>query len=264
MPPLFVDQLNNEIQIDSVPKRIVSLVPSQTELLHDLGLGQEVVGITRFCIHPSTWRTTKAIIGGTKNFNFDAIDRLQPDLIIGNKEENYEQGIEQLRSKYPVWMSDIVTLNDSYSMIHSLGRVTGKTARATELIENISQGFSQSNLFNGEKVLYLIWREPWMAAGKGTFIDSVMKAVGFSNVVEKERYPELDLMILSTQRPTFVFLSSEPYPFRDKHIAEVQQLFPTSKVVLVDGEMFSWYGSRLVHAPTYFQSLHTQLKSDTL
>lgn len=263
MSQYFIDQLKNEIRIDSTPKRIVSLVPSQTELLFDLGLDQEVVAITKFCIYPPSWRKSKAIIGGTKNFNFEMIDQLQPDLIIGNKEENYEEGIEQLRSKYPVWMSDIVTLHDSYSMIHSLGEITGKTASAIELIEKISQGFSQSVLFNGEKVLYLIWREPWMAAGKETFIDTVMGAVGFCNVVEEVRYPELDLRLLRTLQPTFVFLSSEPYPFRDKHIAEVQQHFPTSKIVLVDGELFSWYGSRMVHAPTYFHNLQAQLKSYT-
>lgn len=263
MPPLFTDQLKDKISIGAYPKRIISLVPSQTELLFDLGLDTEVVGITKFCIHPPDWRKSKTSIGGTKNFNFDAIDRLQPDLIIGNKEENYEEGIERLRRQYPVWMSDIVTLNDSYSMIRSLGEITGKTGRAAELIEKIAQGFSQSYLFDGEKVLYLIWREPWMAAGKGTFINTVMEAVGFSNVMEEVRYPDLRLDLLKVLQPTFVFLSSEPYPFRHKHIEEVQELFPKAKIVLVDGELFSWYGSRLRHAPAYFRSLHTQLKSNT-
>lgn len=261
MSAIFVDQLKTEVLIDTYPQRIVSLVPSQTELLFDLGLNKEVVGITKFCIHPPSWRKDKTIIGGTKNFNFEVIDRLQPDLIIGNKEENYEEGIARLRSGYPVWMSDIVTLNDSYSMIHSLGKIIGKTTNATVLIEKISQGFLQSTMFNGEKVLYLIWKEPWMAAGKETFINTVMETAGFCNVIDEIRYPELDLALLSTLQPTFVFLSSEPYPFKKKHIEEVQQFFPTSKIVLVDGELFSWYGSRLRHAPTYFQKLHLQLKS---
>ena len=95
------------IELKSAPRRIVSLVPSQTELLYDLGLEDRVVGITKFCVHPDYWRKTKKIIGGTKNFDFDTIRSLQPDLILGNKEENYQQGIAELKKEFPVWMSDI-------------------------------------------------------------------------------------------------------------------------------------------------------------
>ena len=116
----FIDHLGKQISISFPPKRIISLVPSQTELLADLGLEDRIVGITKFCIHPEPWQKTKTIVGGTKKFRFDVIDSLKPDLIIGNKEENYQGGIEQLKSQYPVWMSDIVTLKDAFAMIREI------------------------------------------------------------------------------------------------------------------------------------------------
>lgn len=259
----FIDQLGFEVALPYRPQRIVSLVPSQTELLFELGLDKEVVGITKFCTHPALWSKTKSIIGGTKNFHFDLIDQLQPDLILGNKEENYEEGIELLKKKYPVWMSDIVALEDSYSMIQALGQITGTSAKAGELLQKIKTGFSTLIHFNKTTVLYLIWREPWMAAGNETFINSILQSVGLVNRVQENRYPQLNPEILKTLSPDLVFLSSEPYPFRDKHIAEVKQLLPTAKVVLVDGEMFSWYGSRLILAPAYFRQLQAQLKTNT-
>src|SRR6267154_5849608 len=120
------DQLGSSVAFNFPPQRIISLVPSQTELLFDLGLGEQVVGITKFCIHPKDWSTVKTKIGGTKKFQFDTIDALQPDLILGNKEENYEAGIHLLAAKYPVWMSDIASWESAMEMILSLGDLTGK------------------------------------------------------------------------------------------------------------------------------------------
>ena len=138
----FFDQLGNEVSYQYPPKRIISLVPSQTELLADLGLEQQVVGITKFCVHPSRWRRTKTIIGGTKNFQFDIIDALKPDLIIGNKEENYIDGIARLKQQYPVWLSDIVTLHDAYSMITSLGAMTDTETQANLIAYDIAGAYA--------------------------------------------------------------------------------------------------------------------------
>lgn len=262
MPNSFTDQLGNQINLSTPPRRIISLVPSQTELLFDLGLEKEVVGITKFCIHPEKWRKEKTIVGGTKNFDFDVIAKLQPDLIIGNKEENYLEGIKQLQQSYPVWMSDITTVADSFAMIHAIGLLTQRASKAEELNANIQQGFSQSLLFNKEKVLYLIWRDPWMAAGKDTFINTLLEAIGLVNSVTDTRYPHMSVEELQNLQPDFVFLSSEPYPFKKKHLTECQHFFPKATVVLVNGEMFSWYGSRLLLAPSYFQHLHKQLKAN--
>jgi ABC-type Fe3+-hydroxamate transport system substrate-binding protein len=259
--PHFTDQLQNSIFLPEKPRRIVSLVPSQTELLFDLGLENEVVGVTKFCIHPAEKVKTKTKIGGTKNFNFETIDALQPDLIIGNKEENYQEGIEQLAEKYPVWMSDIFTLEDALNMIRKIGELTGTAQNATKIAGKIEAGFT--NLVKPEQEIsaaYFIWKNPYMAVGCNTFINNILQRCGFRNVFENEtRYPEISIEMLQESKPEVILLSSEPYPFKEKHLQEFQEILPEAKVMIVDGEMFSWYGSRLLQAPAYFQQLTSEL-----
>lgn len=252
----FTDQCGNNITLPNPPRRIVSLVPSQTELLCDLGLDIEIVGITRFCIHPAHWRFQKTIVGGTKKFRFEVIDRLQPDLIIGNKEENDKESIEVLAERYPIWVSDIVTLSDAYAMIRSVGDMTNRADKATQIIHSIEEAFRSLKKRPAKKVLYLIWKNPWMGVGAKTFIHSMLETMGFQNVLlHKPRYPELSNEEMIALAPEVILLSSEPYPFKEKHQEELQALFPMSKIMLVDGEMFSWYGSRLIQAPAYFNRL---------
>lgn len=251
----FLDQLDNVIEIPFPPRRIVSLVPSQTELLADLGLDREIVGITKYCVHPPAWTEPKTVIGGTKNFDLDAIHELRPDLVIGNKEENHEPGITALRRHYPVWMSYIVTFGDVLAMINSLGSITDRKWEAERVILDIQESFDQLRTFDGQTVLYLIWRKPWMAAGTHTFINTMLNTLQLHNVVSTPRYPVLTAEAVAALQPAYIFLSSEPYPFGEKHLSELQAICPTSKIMLVDGEMFSWYGSRLIHAPAYFNTL---------
>lgn len=250
----FTDHLNRTIFLPKPPERIISLVPSQTELLVDLGLEDRIVGATKFCVHPRHLRKSKTIVGGTKNYRFDVIDSLKPDLIIGNKEENDQEGIEKLAGKYPVWMSDIFDLKDSLRMISDLGKITRAEAKSAEVISQIEKSFAQPTAKKGTCV-YLIWENPKMAAGKNTFIDSMLSVAGFENLVEKLRYPEITDEMLIKLSPDFLLLSSEPFPFKEKHIKTFQALLPSSKIILVDGELFSWYGSRLLHAAEYFKGL---------
>ncbi len=239
-----------------VPQRIVSLVPSQTELLFDLGLGARVVGVTKFCIHPAGAVSGVTKVGGTKQFRFDVIDRLQPDLVLCNKEENYREGIERLAAQYPVWMSDIYTLADALSMICTVGELTDTSVKAASLAEIIHNGFAGMVPAPPVRVAYFIWRNPWMVAGSQTFIDALLKHCGLTNVFgHLPRYPAVNETQLREARPDCLLLSSEPYPFGEKHREELQHLCPGSKVLLVDGEMFSWYGSRLVQSPAYLTSL---------
>lgn len=250
----FTDHLDRTIFLPKPPERIISLVPSQTELLVDLGLEEKLVGVTKFCVHPRHLRKSKTIIGGTKNYRFDVIDSLKPDLIIGNKEENDQEGIQKLAGKYPVWMSDIFDLKDSHRMISDLGELTGTEGKAAEVIFQIEKSFAQPIAKKGTCV-YLIWENPKMAAGKNTFIDSMLSVAGFENLVEQFRYPEIIEETLINLSPDYLLLSSEPFPFKEKHINIFQKLLPSSKIKLVDGELFSWYGTRLLHAADYFMCL---------
>ncbi|HVW13135.1 MAG TPA: helical backbone metal receptor [Mucilaginibacter sp.] len=252
--------MNRSIDLPYVPRRIVSLVPSQTELLFDLGLDEEVIGITKFCIHPTGKVKRKVKIGGTKQLDINLIKKLNPDLVIGNKEENERGQIEELMQHFPFWMSDISDLDHALDMIRKVGDVAGRKAEATILANNISQQFNNLDIHrSGERVAYFIWRKPYMVAGQGTFINGMLGRCGFVNAFDIQRYPQLTPEEITTASADIVLLSSEPYPFGDKHIPEFESLFPHAKIKLVDGEMFSWYGSRLLRAPAYFRELISQL-----
>ncbi|MEJ2901558.1 helical backbone metal receptor [Pedobacter panaciterrae] len=260
----FTDQLNREILINYPPKRIVSLVPSQTELLLELGLDQEIIGLTKFCIHPIEKFAERTKIGGTKKLNIQLIRDLNPDLIIGNKEENEQSQIEELMEDYPVWMSDIYTLEDAKKTIAQIGELVDRQPEASYLNHLISAGFNDLQTLavqNGinKKVAYLIWKKPYMLAGRDTFIDNILALNGLSNVIKEKRYPEIELNELAKLKPDLIFLSSEPYPFKEAHLEEIRAVVPEAKVMLVDGEMFSWYGSRLVKAVQYLFQLQKEL-----
>lgn len=249
------DQLGNEIKLSYPPQRIISLVPSQTELLYDLGLDKEVVGITKFCEHPAIWHKTKIKVGGTKKLKMEVIDSLRPDLIIGNKEENDKDSIEILQHKYPLWISDIVTLEDALWMINAVGDLTNTFNNSKTLTTQIISSFTQIR-HHKARVLYLIWRNPWMGVGSGTFIHSMLELMGLTNVLENQmRYPELMASQIQALNPDHVFLSSEPFPFQEKHVKELRRILPNTQMSLVDGQFFSWYGSRLVKSPGYFNNL---------
>ena len=257
MSRMITDMTGRQVLLPEHPKRIVSLVPSQTELLYDLGLDEEVVGITKFCIHPDSWFRSKRRVGGTKTVHRHIIDELQPDLIIANKEENTREQIEELASVYPVWISDITTVDHALQMIEQVGIITGRGAAAGELVGTISSGFAGLPAASKRaRVAYYIWKDPWMCAGGDTFISDVIARMGWLNVCEHlPRYPDVNLQDLQALRPDLVLLSSEPYPFKDKHIAEIAAAVPDAEVKLVDGEMFSWYGSRMRHAIPYLTIL---------
>lgn len=252
--------MQRTVEINSTVSRIVSLVPSQTELLVDLGLRDKLVGITKFCVHPKVLKKEVQLIGGTKNVKVDLVKTLDPDLVIGNKEENNQTDIEALEEILPTWMSDIFNLHDALEMIRKLGEITGTSEKAEEIVSKIRENFSRlENLKKTDKtVLYLIWKNPYIAVGPNTFIDTMITTLGFENVMQTERYPEVEMTDLN---PDLIFLSSEPFPFKEKHMEELQNQFPAGKVVLVDGEYFSWYGSRLVHAPAYFEDLLNQIEA---
>ena len=250
------DQIGHLVEFKQTPKRIISLVPSQTELLYDLGLDTEVIGITKFCIHPQKWKKNKIIIGGTKNIHHDKIAQLKPDLIIANKEENTKEDIQKLQEDYQVYTSDIFTVQESFKMMEDLGQLLNKQKDALSLIQAIKTSFKSLNQTTNKTVAYIIWQNPYMLAGKRTFIQSMLELAGFNNILKSDesRYPEVVLDELRKLNPDFIFLSSEPFPFRQKHLLEIENQTQI-KTVLVDGEMFSWYGSRMLKFSDYIRRL---------
>lgn len=249
--------MGRSISVSARPLCIISLVPSQTELLYHLGLNDRVCGITKFCVHPGEWFRSKTRVGGTKNVNFERIKELHPDLIIANKEENDQAQIEALAKDYPVWISDIKNMRDALAMIQQVGALVNNKPKAAELIQTITKGFTDiKRAITPTRVAYFIWRNPWMCAGGDTFISNMIENMGWVNVLKDvPRYPEVTLQQIVTLQPQLVLLSSEPYPFKDQHIAEIKAVLPNARVQLVDGEMFSWYGSRLIQASRYLGEL---------
>lgn len=239
--------------------RIISLVPSQTELLAYLGLQEEVVGITKFCIRPGDWYRNKTRVGGTKNIHFDIVNQISPDLIIANKEENVKEQVEVLAEKYDVWITDVNNFSDAVTMIEDIGNLTGKQDKANELTGELRHGFQQLKAKYSTKrkipAAYFIWKNPYMVAGGDTFINDMMNYCGLENVfADQSRYPEIKLDELKNGVTEMILLSSEPYPFEEKHIDEMRGDLPGIKIILADGEMFSWYGSRLLKSVEYFNS----------
>jgi ABC-type Fe3+-hydroxamate transport system substrate-binding protein len=238
-----VDQMGRTVAVPDIPKKIISLVPSQTELLYDLDLAEHIVGQTVFCIYPQEHFKSVTKVGGTKKLNIQAIRDLQPDLIIGNKEENELSQIQE--------------------MIRQIGIVVSKQDKAEALVQKIEAGFNKIKSIQTKslKVLYFIWRKPYMVAGRNTFINDMLKYCGLENAITERnsRYPEIDAENISSLKPDVIFLSSEPYPFKEKHIEEITHLCPSAKIRIVDGEMFTWYGSRLVNSPDYFHNMINSL-----
>lgn len=261
----FQDQLGTVHSFTTTPKRIVSLVPSQTELLYDLGLEEELVGITKFCVHPIHLKATKKIVGGTKQVNFDKIQELQPDIIIANKEENTKEIVEELSQICPVWITNIVTMEDNLQMISDFGKLFNKRTTAQKWIDKINFAYLDFQQYSKDKPIrkaaYFIWANPYMVAGKDTFINEMLQLNHFQNIYEaKGRYPEIELeKIRQEGDPEIVLLSSEPFPFKDYHAFEIGRGTHHAKTIFVDGEMFSWYGSRILKSFDYFKKLHEQL-----
>ncbi|NRT11205.1 ABC transporter substrate-binding protein [Flavobacterium sp. 14A] len=266
MKPLFLqDQFGTAHIFEGSPQRIISLVPSQTELLYDLGLEARIVGITKFCVHPYHFKSTIKSVGGTKKVNYRKIKELQPDIIICNKEENTQEMVERLREICPVWVTDIITVEDNFQMITDFGQLFNARTEARKWNDKLA--FALSNFKNFiqdvpvKKVAYFIWKKPYMVAGANNFINELLKLNHFENIYStKGRYPEVAIEDIVTEGdPDYIFLSSEPFPFKKEDGYEISNYTVKAQTVLVDGEMFSWYGSRLLKAFEYFKMLHSNL-----
>lgn len=253
---LFTDQMGREVTFSFPPQRIISLVPSQTEFLLDIKA--PIVGRTKFCVHPGNKVKKIPVVGGTKNFRFGEIRKLQPDLIIGNKEENYREGITELWKEFPVWMSDIHTLDDAYEMMSSLGQITDRTGQAHPILSDCKAIMKVIRNTRVGKVVYLIWQNPWIAVGRKTFINSMLSHLGYENAVVSNRYPELSVEEITKLKPDYILFSSEPFPFNQTHLNLAKNRWEDANCQLVNGELFSWYGSRLRKWRETTENSHTE------
>jgi len=258
----FFDQMGHKVFLEETPKRIISLVPSQTDLLYYLEVPP--IAQTIFCIKPELEFKKATKIGGTKKLHLDKIRALNPDLIIGNKEENNQDQIEILRKEFPVWMSDIYTIENSLEMINAIGEMLDIRKKSEVLVEEISEKLSsiKAQSYSPQSFCYVIWKDPIMAVGKNSFINSMLELVGFTNILTppSERYPVLNREEILGLKPDVVLLSSEPFPFTSSHIDEFESLFPDSTVKLVDGESCSWYGSYMLNGLNYLQNFRQPLE----
>ena len=264
---IFHDQLDRKIELGKSPLRIVSLVPSQTELLVDLGLREEIVGVTKFCVHPKELRKEKRVVGGTKKVHLERIKRLRPDIILCNKEENTEEMVQELEKIAPVHISDVQTIDDALQLILQYGEIFRKTEEAVKISAEIKQQrddfVKDASLLLKKRVAYFIWKKPYMVAGRDTFINHLLELNQLENIFldQESRYPEIDTDDLKNKEVDLILLSSEPFPFGEKHKLEFQKMGDRCDVYLVDGEYFSWYGSRLLAAFAYFRGLQSKFWS---
>lgn len=262
---IYKDSLNREISISKTPQRIISLVPSLTELLHDMGLERQIVGVTKYCVHPVHYQHTKKLVGGTKKVKYQVIKDLKPDFILCSKEENTKEMVTELESIAPVYVSDVNTFEEALALIEQLGLVLNRRTKSQHIIDKINfrlQQF-QSSIKNIRirKVAYFIWANPWMVAGSETFIDDMLRICRFENAyATKERYPEINIAQMQLhEKPDLLMFSSEPYSFKDEDVYEVLRSNRKILTIYVDGQYFSWYGSRLIKAFDHFKQIHEKI-----
>ena len=241
--------------------RIISLVPSITETLFDFGLSEsEIVGRTKFCIHPKEKVNLIPIVGGTKNIHIEKIQSLEPDLIIANKEENVKEQIEELMLSHQVWLTEIDTLEDNQKFIEELGRRLNKKKTAEFWQNKIETALDIAPTKSNITYTYLIWKNPYMTIGQDTFIHHMLSKLGLVNTHQHlKRYPEISWQDMESS--DVILLSTEPFPFQEKHIEELRIHFPNKKILIVDGEAFSWYGSHIAQCKQQYLSLLNQLNN---
>lgn len=256
---IFHDQMGRKVDITGSPQKIVSLVPPITELLFDLGLGDKLVGRTKFCIHPKGKVDKVPSIGGVMGLNYHRIEESKPDLILASREENGKQEINEIAKLLPVWVSDVRNLADALEMIQIIGTICGVEEKAKEIAEKIETEFEKLSEIPEEVInaVYLIWKNPLYTVGGDNFTNDMLKRVGIRNVFEdkNEAYPIVTGKEIRDRKPDYIFLPSEPYPFTKDDVQEFRGKFPKVEIKQVDGEYFSWYGSHLLKAPSYFKQL---------
>jgi ABC-type Fe3+-hydroxamate transport system substrate-binding protein len=259
MPPR-VDASGVAVELARPPRRIVSLVPSTTELLCTLGLGDALAGVTVYCVEPRDVVRDKTRIGGEKNPDLEKIRALDPDLVIANIEENRREDIDRLRAwSIPVWVAYPRTVAEGIAFIGELGALTGAEVAARALLRELEPLHDRVRKACAGRppvaVFYPIWRGPYMTINGNTYIHDMLRVCGGRNIFadRAERYPTVTLDEVAARRPEVILLPDEPFRFRRAHVADFDA-YPDMPAVrggrihLVDGKPFSWHGPRIAEA----------------
>jgi ABC-type Fe3+-hydroxamate transport system substrate-binding protein len=240
--------------------RIVSLVPSWTEYLVDLGLENQIVGRTKFCVRPHEKVQKIEKIGGTKNLNIQKIKRLKPDLIIANIEENDRDQVEECQQFSEIILTDVRSIESALRECERIGIAVGCAEKGAHWVQQIEAAWGCARPIHST-AFYVVWKNPLMVAGKDTFISDVMRWWGIHNLGgqwDNGRYPQPTAKEWELAKTNWILLPSEPFPFREKHLSDFGN--ENSTPLLVDGEAFSWYGSRMLKSANYFNNLIETMK----
>lgn len=240
---MLKDVLGRELKFDGPPKRVVSLVPSLTETLFDLGAGDDVAGITDFCIFPPGLALPR--VGGTKNPRVDEIRELRPDLVHMNLEENLRRHADAIESFAPVFVSEPKTVEDVIALIAQLGEIHDRRERAAELNASLREELAMMPK-RAFTFACPIWKQPWMWCGGDTYVSRLVEAAGGRNLLaERERYPQLALEDVLALKPDVVFLPDEPYLFT---VEDRQSCLSKGTRVIgpFPGHLFTWHGTRTI------------------
>ncbi len=251
----IIDHIGRTVTYSFPPKRIVSLCPGITETLFALNLENEIVGRTRFCIFPKGTVEKVPAVAGTKDIQLDAIHAVHPDLIIVEKEENTKEIVDVLEKHYPVFVAEVQSVDEAYRMIQDMGQLTDRLQQANALVNDIKGQFNSLPSYANKRISYVIWRKPYMVVGNDTYIQSLLSRMGFINPFAsfEGRYPVVTEDDFKNAQLDYVFLASEPYPYKDKHKEEFQKIMPKTVPLIVDGEMF-WYGAKMLESIHYFKT----------
>lgn len=230
-------------------RSIISLVPSLTEFLVHPDINADLIGRTKFCIHPEERLKEIPAFGGTKNPKIEAIRQAKPDIVVMNREENRKEDAEAIAAFARVIITEIDTVEQALDAMTSLGALLGKEAASQNLIGRIRREIPAPDTFPPLRTAYLIWREPWMSVASETYIHDVMRIFGLENIfADQNRYPSFSPEALADLDPELVLLSSEPFPFKEHHATELRNAGVHGEILFVDGTWFSWYGSRMLEA----------------
>jgi ABC-type Fe3+-hydroxamate transport system substrate-binding protein len=256
----LVDASGVAMTLARPPRRIVSLIPSTTETLCALGLGEALVGVTVYCREPAEVVQTKTRIGGEKDPSLEMIRGLAPDLVVANVEENRADHVATLRRwGIPVWVTYPRTVAEGIRMIRELGELTGTSERAVAIADKLETLQREVSAVTRQRppvpVFYAIWRDPWMTIGRDTYIHDMLRVCGGANVFadHADRYPRVSLEEMAAGHPEVILLPDEPFRFRPAHLRDFGA-YPdvpavrNGRIHLVDGKPFSWHGPRIAEA----------------